>query len=142
MMNSVLFLCTGNTCRSIMAEAVARQRSGGKLQVYSAGVEPEGKVNPDALRILERYGVPAAGLFSKSIDSLMLVEPGLVVTVCDHAEQTCPASLAAESWLHRPIPDPSKASVQKREEAFETAYRSICALVDEALAQCAGPPAD
>ena len=130
-MKNLVFLCTGNTCRSIMAEAIARQRGAGRWRVHSAGVEPEGVVNAQALEVLGRHGVPVEDLHSKGIAALGSLRPDVVVTVCNHAARTCPTSLAAGQVLHRPMPDPSKVPPDEREQAFEQAYRTICALVDE-----------
>jgi len=105
---NVLFLCTHNACRSQLAEAVVRQRFGGLLNLYSAGVEP-GEVNPLARQVLEEIGVDTSGHRAKHVEELADVEFDLVVTVCDHAAEVCPVFPGETLVLHRSYRDPSKA---------------------------------
>lgn len=85
----VLFLCTGNSCRSRMAEGWARALRGNAIEAYSAGVEPHG-MNPRAVQVMREAGVDASAHRSKHVDELKNVPFDYVVTVCDHAHETCP----------------------------------------------------
>lgn len=107
----VLFVCTGNSARSIMAEALLRHHAGDRYEVHSAGTEPKG-VNPLALRVLEEIGVGTAGLASKStMDFLGRVRVHDAIIVCDKAQQACPRiqpfAVRTHYW---PFPDPAAAT--------------------------------
>jgi arsenate reductase (thioredoxin) len=114
----VLFLCTGNSCRSQMAEGWARHLKGDLLEPYSAGIEKHG-LNPNAVRIMGEAGVDIAGHFSKTLDDLEGVHFDYVVTVCGHAHETCPLFPGKAKVVHvgfddpprlaREEPDPEKA---------------------------------
>lgn len=91
----VLFLCTGNSCRSQMAEGWARALRGDAVEACSAGVEPHG-MNPRAIQVMREAGVDITGHRSKHVDELRDVPLDYVITVCDHAHQTCPASAARQ----------------------------------------------
>jgi arsenate reductase len=120
----VLFLCTGNSCRSQMAEGWARRLKGGAIDAYSAGVEPHG-LNPRAIRVMREAGVDiseAAGHRSKHVDELRDVPFDYVVTVCGHAAETCPAFLSAgrAKVVHVGFDDPPQLAkdVKSEEEAL------------------------
>jgi arsenate reductase len=127
---NVLFLCTGNSARSILAES-ALNRRGPRFRAFSAGSYPKGAVNPDALRVLERIGYPTEGLRSKSWDEFS--EPGapvmdFVFTVCDNAAgEVCPIWPGQPMTAHWGIEDPStvEGTVVERERAFVTALRFL-----------------
>ena len=85
----ILFLCTGNSCRSQMAEGLARDLRGNYLEAYSAGIEKHG-LNPFAVEAMEQIGIDISGHQSKTIDDIEDIEFDYVVTVCDHAHKTCP----------------------------------------------------
>lgn len=108
---SILFLCTGNSARSILAEAIANEIYGDDLQAFSAGSQPKGQPDPLALRTLERHGLPAAGLRSKSWDEFDGRSFDLVVTLCDSAaKESCPVFPGAPVRCHWGLPDPPSAS--------------------------------
>ena len=109
MKKTVLILCTGNSCRSIMAEAMINHDLGDRWQAFSAGVEPAGRVSPHAIRVLQELNVDTAGLRSKSVNEF-LDHPSLdlVVTVCDHAHETCPVFPRPVKQLHVPFEDPHR----------------------------------
>src|SRR3954466_13369093 len=88
--SKVLFLCTGNSCRSQMAEGFARALKGDEIDAYSAGVEPHG-MNPRAVKAMAEAGVDISQQRSRHVDELRDVPFDVVVTVCDHANETCPA---------------------------------------------------
>ena len=107
-MKKVLFLCTGNSCRSIMAEAALNHVGKDKFKAYSAGSRPTGEIHPTSLGTLERAGIDWSYLESKSLDEYENDEFDIVVTVCDKAKgEICPAYLKDAQKLHWSVPDPS-----------------------------------
>lgn len=104
----VLFLCTGNSCRSQMAEALVNARFTDKWQAYSAGTTPEGNVNPRALEALKSIGIVHRGE-SKPVEQFQDQIFDLVITVCDDAAENCPVWLGQGRKVHVGIPDPAKA---------------------------------
>lgn len=132
----VLFLCTGNSCRSLIAEAVFNQLAPAGWRALSAGSQPAGKLNERALRLLADKGVPTAGYFSKSWDNLP-VTPDIVVTVCAGAAgEACPAYLGPVLRTHWGVDDPSHATGTGAEvdAAFESAYAILRARIEAFLA--------
>jgi arsenate reductase (thioredoxin) len=109
MKRKVLFLCTGNSCRSQMAEAIVNARLGDVWEAYSAGTRPAGYVHPLAIRVLAEIGVQHEGT-SKPADEYRAVPFDLVVTVCDDAAENCPVWLGQGKRLHLGFPDPAKAA--------------------------------
>ena len=103
----VLFLCTGNSCRSQLAEAIVNARLSGEWQAVSAGTRPAGTVHPKALQVLEEIGLQHAGR-SKSADEFRGKDFDLVVTVCDSAAEECPVWLGKGKRIHHSFPDPAK----------------------------------
>lgn len=121
---TVLFLCTGNSCRSILAEATFNHLAPPGWRAMSAGSRPVGVVHPRALALLQHEGISIEGLSSKSWDDLA-VTPDLVVTVCgDAANETCPAYLGPVRRAHWGVVDPAKVTGTDAEitAAFQTAY--------------------
>ncbi len=104
----VLFVCTGNSARSVMAEALLRHHGGDRFEVFSAGTEPKG-VNPLTLRILAEAGVDASFARSKSVTEFLGQPFDYVVTVCDQARQTCPVFPGVHESLHWGYEDPAAA---------------------------------
>ena len=104
----VLFLCTGNSCRSQMAEGWARALLGDRVCAHSAGVETHG-LNPRAVLVMKEAGVDIAGHVSQHVDEFGDLEPDLVVTVCDHAAERCPVLPGARRTIHHGFRDPAKA---------------------------------
>ena len=105
-MKKVLFLCTGNSCRSQMAEAIVNARMGGEWQAVSAGTKPAGYVHPKALEALTEIGIQHEGR-SKLADEFKGQEFDLVVTVCDSAAEECPVWLGKGKKIHHSFPDPA-----------------------------------
>jgi len=103
----VLFLCTGNSCRSQMAEAIVNARLGNRWEAVSAGTKPAGYVHPKALAVLEEIGIHHDGR-SKLADEFRGVAFDLVVTVCDSAAEECPVWLGKGQRVHHSFPDPAK----------------------------------
>lgn len=104
-MKKVLILCTGNSCRSIIAEALVNSHLKG-IQAYSAGVRASGKVNAYAKRVLEEEGIWKDEYHSKALDEILHVDFDLVVTVCDHANETCPMFPKPIPKIHVGFSDP------------------------------------
>jgi arsenate reductase (thioredoxin) len=108
MKKKVLFLCTGNSCRSQMAEAIVNGRLGKTWEAVSAGTKPTGFVHPKALAALAEIGIQHAGR-SKLVDEFRGVDFDLVVTLCDSAAEECPVWLGKGKRVHHSFPDPCKA---------------------------------
>ena len=105
-MKKVLFLCTGNSCRSQMAEAIVNTRLGDQWEAVSAGTRPAGYVHPKALEALSEIGIQHEGR-SKRADEFSEAEFDLVVTVCDSAAEECPVWLGKGKRIHHSFPDPA-----------------------------------
>jgi len=106
----VLFLCTGNSCRSQIAEALVNTRMGDRWQAFSAGTRPAGFVHPLALRVLAEIGIAATESRSKGLQEVQGIGFDLVVTVCDQAADECPVWPGKAKKVHLGFPDPAKAS--------------------------------
>ncbi len=124
----LLFVCTHNRCRSIICEAICRHLYAGQLEAHSAGSQPAGEVHPLSLKYLAEYGVPTAGLRSKSWDEFTALEPDLVITVCDSAAaEVCPVWMGNSERLHWSLKDPSKLELPEEDmrQAFFELMRDI-----------------
>jgi arsenate reductase (thioredoxin) len=122
MKKRVLFLCTGNSCRSQMAEAIVNARIGESWEAFSAGIKPAGFVHPKALAVLEEINIHHNG-YSKPVDTFQNMKFDLVITVCDSAAEECPVWLGQGRRLHIGFPDP--AQIQGSELEIKSAFRSI-----------------
>jgi len=136
---NVLFLCTGNSCRSQMAEGWARARSMAGLSVQSAGIEAHGK-NPRAIAVMKEAGLDISAQESTVLDAGMLAAADIVVTVCGHADEVCPALPPGTRKLHWPLADPAKATGSEEEvmQQFRDCRDEIRTRVDELLGGLAG----
>jgi len=122
---SVLFLCTGNSCRSQMAEGFARQIKGNTIQAYSAGIDPHG-MNPRAVRAMAEAGCDISTHHSKHVDDLKGVKFDYVVTVCGNADQQCPTLDGPVKRVHVGFDDPPKlAKDAESEEEAMSHYRRV-----------------
>jgi len=133
---NVLFLCTGNSCRSILAEAVFNHLAPAGWQAWSAGSHPAGFVHPRALALLAREGIRASGYSSKSWAGLPAT-PDVVITVCANAAgEACPAYLGPAVRAHWGVDDPARATGTDAEidAAFERTYRVLRARIEAFLA--------
>ena len=121
----ILFLCTGNSCRSQMAEAWARHLHAGRIEAYSAGVAP-GRLDPRAVTVMAEGGVDISGQRPKIVSEFLRVPLDLVVTVCDHAQETCPVFPGRVPSMHRSFEDPPRLarSATSEQEALNH-YRQI-----------------
>ncbi len=141
---NILFLCTGNSCRSVMSEAVFNHLAPEGWRAISAGSQPTGQLNAQAVALLQRKGISTDGYFSKSWDDLPLT-PDVVITVCGSAAgETCPAYLGKVLRAHWGVDDPSHlvASEEEIEAAFEQTYRIIRTRIEAFLAAPTLVPAE
>lgn len=122
---TVLFLCTGNSCRSQMAEGWARHLKANAIEACSAGVAPS-RLNPDAVRVMAEVGVDISGQRSKHVDELASRAIDYVVTVCDHAREPCPVFPSCAKLIHRAFDDPPQlAAGAATEEERLALYRRV-----------------
>jgi arsenate reductase len=130
----VLFLCTGNSCRSQMAEGWARQLLGDRIEPYSAGIEAHG-MNPSAVKVMTEAGVDITGQASTLASSLADLPFDLVVTVCGHVDEYCPAFLGNSRSVHVSFDDPPKlAKFATTDEEALSHYRRVRDEIREFMA--------
>ena len=135
---NILFLCTGNSARSILAEAILNREGAGRYRAFSAGSHPKGRVHPGAIALLDELGYPTEGFSSKSWD--VFAEEGappidMVITVCDNAAgEICPIWPGNPSKVHWSTPDPAEVEGDRQREAFSEAYRMLHARIVDFLA--------
>lgn len=131
MKKKVLFLCTGNSARSQMAEAIVNARMGNRWEAVSAGTRPTGSVNPKALEALQEIGIEHTGR-SKLADEFRGVDFDLVVTLCDSAAEECPAWLGKGKRVHHSFPDPAKTDeLNDFRQVRDDFGREIIALLED-----------
>ena len=132
---NILFLCTGNSCRSVLAEATFNALAGPEWRAMSAGSHPTGTIHPRSLALLQREGISTEGLHSKSWVGLPAI-PDIVITVCGNAAgETCPAYLGPALRAHWGVEDPAKATGTETEidAVFEQAYRTLRTRIEAFL---------
>ena len=133
---NLLFLCTGNACRSQMAEGWGHRLGGDWLQVQSAGIEAHGK-NPRAIAVMAEAGVDISGQESTRVTDEMLAAVDVLVTVCGHADEHCPAVPAGLRKIHWPLDDPARATGTEEEimavfrASRDDIRRRVAAVIDE-----------
>lgn len=127
-------LCTANSARSQIAEALLRHCGAGRVEAGSAGAAPAGRVHPAALGVLERHGVPAEGLGPKATGGLLGREWDVVITVCDRARDACPVLHRATVSAHWGMPDPARVTGPGEAAAFDEAFRTLRQRIDAFLA--------
>lgn len=121
----ILFLCTGNSCRSQMAEGWVRALKGDMIEAYSAGIEAHG-LNPKAVHVMAEAGVDISGHRSKKVQEVMDIEFDYVITVCDHANENCPLFPGKAKLVHAGFDDPpALARDAKTEEEALGHYRRV-----------------
>lgn len=125
-MKKILVLCTGNSCRSQIAEGYLRYFAGNRAEVYSAGIETHG-VNPMAIQTMQEDGIDLSRHTSNHIDEYRHISFDSVITVCDNARETCPYYPATAQTFHHNFPDPAKATGTPEEvrQQFATVRDSI-----------------
>ncbi|QDU64550.1 Arsenate-mycothiol transferase ArsC2 [Planctomycetes bacterium Pan216] len=136
MTQRVLILCTGNSCRSQMAEGLWRERANEQWEALSAGSRPAGYVHPLAVKVMDEVGVDIRNQESKPISALAGKSFDLVVTVCDSAKETCPVMPGAKKWLHWSFTDPADAEGDDdtKLEAFREVRDQINSRIEKFLA--------
>jgi arsenate reductase (thioredoxin) len=133
---NILFLCTGNACRSILAEAILNTLAPAGMHAMSAGSHPTGEVHPRSIALLTQKGIPTEGYYSKSWQDLPSV-PDIVITVCDNAAgEACPAYLGKVIRAHWGVDDPAKATGSEAAicASFESAYSILRKRIEAFLA--------
>jgi arsenate reductase (thioredoxin) len=137
---NILFLCTGNSCRSKIAEGWAKQSAPAGWTIESAGIEAHGK-NPRAIAVMQEAGVDISAQESTRVSDAMLARADLVVTVCGHADEHCPALPPTVKKLHWPLNDPAKADGSEEDimQVFRASRDDIRNRVDELLATLRNP---
>ena len=127
----VLILCTGNSCRSQMAEGLINHHLSGRWEAYSAGSVPSGRVHPLAIAAMAEIGIDISGHRSESVEIYRNLSPELVITVCDNAARNCPLWLGAGEKVHIPFADPAEAEGSEAERmAF---FRAVRDEIDQAV---------
>ena len=127
-MKKILVLCTGNSCRSQMAEGYLQKYAGDKVKVYSAGIETHG-VNPRAIQIMKEDGIDISNHTSNKINEYRDINFDFVITVCDHAKEQCPFFPSNAKKFHYNFPDPAKAS--GTEEEIMNHFREVREMIKE-----------
>ncbi|BAI80912.1 arsenate reductase (glutaredoxin) [Deferribacter desulfuricans SSM1] len=122
MKKKLLFLCTGNSCRSQMAEGYGKIFLGDKYEVYSAGIEKHG-LNPNMVKVMKEDGVDVSNQYSKTLNDLVDIDFDVVVTVCGDAHETCPMYLKKAKIIHKGFKDPAKA--KGTEEEILKVFREV-----------------
>ena len=127
-MLNILVICTGNSCRSIISEALFNHLGKGRIKAFSAGSQPLGRLNAGAVALLQRHGVATDGLSSKSWEAFENQAIDVVITVCDNAAgETCPVYLRPSPKAHWGLSDPGhvKGADEEVKAAFEATYRAM-----------------
>ncbi|WP_256003777.1 arsenate reductase ArsC [Pedobacter deserti] len=135
-MKKILVLCTGNSCRSQLAEGYLRHFAGDKAEIYSAGVETHG-VNPRAVATMKEDGIDISGHTSNNMDEYRDIDFDFVITVCDNAKERCPFFPSKAQKFHHNFPDPAKATGTEAEimEQFRSVREQIKAYSREFVKQ-------
>lgn len=121
-MKKILVLCTGNSCRSQIAEGYLKYFAGEQAEVYSAGIETHG-VNPRAIRIMQEDGIDISSHTSNHVDEYATIKFDLILTVCDHAAERCPVFPSTAKRFHYNFPDPAKG--KGSEEEIMSLFRNV-----------------
>lgn len=131
-MKKILFLCTGNSCRSQMAEVLARRLGQGRLEAFSAGSKPSGYVHPLALRTLREANLDTPGLRSKSWEEFQGHPFDFIITVCDRAKESCPVWPGQPITAHWGFEDPAEAtgSDEEKMRVFRQIFHEIQATIE------------
>lgn len=131
-MLNLLFLCTGNSCRSIMAEALLNHYGKGRFHAYSAGSFPTGEVHPTSLTTLGEKAIPTEGYYSKSWDELTTTHMDIVITVCDAAAgESCPIFPGKPLKGHWGVPDPAKYTGTETQTKAE--FMRVCGMLEKRI---------
>ena len=126
-MKNILVLCTGNSCRSQMAEGFLQKYVGDKAKVYSAGIEVHG-VNPIAIKVMQESNVDISKHTSNNVEEYKSIDFDYIITVCDNAQENCPVYYSRAMKLHSNFPDPAKAKGDENEILEE--FRRVRNLIE------------
>ncbi|MCB1070506.1 MAG: arsenate reductase ArsC [Verrucomicrobia bacterium] len=145
----VLILCTGNSCRSHMAEGILRAAAGDLLEVYSAGSRPTGHVHPAAIEVMKEIGIDLTSHTSKPVEPFLAMDLDTVITVCDDADRACPVFSGKATRYHWGFDDPPRAvregeavidafrrirdEIRKVFEAYAAGWRQACSHANEGI---------
>jgi len=132
----VLFLCSGNSCRSQMAEGLLRHIDPGRYEVFSAGIRPT-SVHPNAIKVMHEIGIDISEQFSKSVDQLGGRDFDIVVTVCDSLKEMCPVFASGARRIHWPFVDPAAAT--GTQEQILDVFRTVRDQIEERITNEFGP---
>ena len=132
---NILILCTGNSCRSQIADGYLRQFVGDRATIYSAGVETHG-VNPRAIKVMAEVGINISNHTSNHVDEYRDVDFDLIITVCDNAKERCPIFPSKAAKLHHNFPDPAKATGTEEETMDE--FRRVRNMIETYCRDIAG----
>lgn len=137
MTKRLLFVCTGNSARSQMAEAILNAKGNGRFEAASAGSRPAAQVNPYALATLRDFGIPWSGQAPRGLDGLEIEHWDYVVTVCDRAKESCPIFPGRPALAHWSLPDPAEVEGDDatKRAAFRASFLEISRRIDLLLAQ-------
>ena len=133
---TIMFLCTGNSCRSQMADGLAKELGDDKVEIYSAGLEAHG-LNPRAVQVMAEIGIDISTNTSDEIDQTLLNQMDYAITLCGDAEERCPLTPPKVRKFHFPFPDPAKATGTEEEimDQFRSVRDSIAKRLKEFLAE-------
>ena len=131
----VLILCTGNSCRSIMAEAMINAKIGACVEAQSSGVQASGKVNPNAQALLESKGEWRENYHSKVIETVLDTAFDLVITVCDAAKESCPLFPNAVKTIHVGFEDPSGKAVEEYAKTYDLIEKELLPVIQKELCE-------
>ena len=132
-MKKVLILCTGNSCRSIMAEALVNAKLGDCIEAKSSGVKASKKVNPEAKALLQKKGIWRESYHSKVIEEVLDEDFDLVITVCDNAKESCPVFAKAVKTLHVGFEDPSGKAPSEYEKVYNLIESELLPIIQKEL---------
>ncbi len=127
-----MIMCTGNSCRSIIAEALINKYLDG-FKAYSCGIESSGYINSHTKKVLQKYNAWHEGYHSKNLDEIIEIEFDLVVTVCDHARETCPIFPKSIKKIHVGFSDPNGKKYEEFEKTYQAIKSKLLLKVKEAL---------
>lgn len=131
----VLMLCTGNSCRSIMAEALLNAKLSDCVKAYSSGVKASGKVNPTAKKLLQQHGYWRDEYHSKELSEILDIDFDLIVTVCDNAKENCPMFPKKVKTLHVGFTDPSGKEEEEYEKTLLQLQERLLPVIKQTLCQ-------
>lgn len=128
-MKNILILCTGNSCRSIIAEAIINKKLSPRIKAYSSGVNPSGQVHPNAKKVLLQHDIWRDEYHSKTLDKVLHINFDLVITVCDNAKESCPLFPQKTKVIHIAFEDPNGKGFEEFEKTYNLIYKKLLPYV-------------